>query len=126
MIISKKFIFVATFALAIWAWLTPIANAQTAAADFPPDVMAVLSRRGACSEWSQKASDPERKTYLDDIKDILRSLKCDEVADDEKVLRQKYAGNPDILRALDATWVRVVKRLPVPAAPKSPPPDSSR
>jgi hypothetical protein len=85
--------------------------------------MGLISRRAGCLEWSQKASDPERKAQLGDITSILRSLKCDEVANDEKVLRRQYAGNPDILRALDATWVKVVKRLPVRIAV---PPDPNR
>jgi hypothetical protein len=92
-------------------------------ADFSPDVREFIGRRSSCLEWSKKASDPEHKTQLDDIMSLMRTLKCDEVANDEKALRQQYAGNRDILRALDATWVKVVKRLPV----RIPvPPDPSR
>jgi len=33
--------------------------------------------------------------------------------DDERTLRQKYAGRPEILASLGAgTWTKVVKRLP--------------
>ena len=91
--------------------------------DLSPDVREFIGRRSSCLEWSKKASDPERKTQLDDIMSLMRTLKCDEVANDEKALRQQYAGNPDILRALDATWVKVVKRLPVRIAV---PPDPNR
>jgi len=122
MLTSKNFILLASAALVISAGLTPLAHAQTAA-DLPPDVMGLISRRGGCLEWSKKASEPESKAQLGDIEGILRSLKCDEVANDERMLRQIYGGNPDILRALDATWVKVVKRLPVRIAV---PPDPNR
>jgi hypothetical protein len=123
MLTSKNFIFLASAALMISAGLTPHAHAQTGPADLPSDVMGLISRRVGCLEWSRKVSDPDRKTRLGDITSILRQLKCDEVANDEKALRQQYAGNPDILRALDANWVKVVKRLPVRIAA---PPDPSR
>ena len=92
-------------------------------ADLSPDVREFIGRRSDCLEWSKKASDPKRKTQLDDIMSLMRTLKCEEVANDEKSLRQQYAGNPDILRALDATWVKFVKRLPVRIAV---PPDPNR
>jgi hypothetical protein len=123
MITSKNFIFLASAALIISGGLTPHAHAQTGPADLPSDVTGLIGRRAGCLEWSQKASDPDRKTQLGDITSILRPLKCDEVANDEKALRQQYASNHDILRALDATWVKVVKRLPVRIAV---PPDPNR
>jgi hypothetical protein len=75
--------------------------------------MQLISRRSSCLEWSQKSFDIERKAQLDDIMSTMRSLKCNETADDEKALRQKYTDNPPILAALDATWIKVVKRLQV-------------
>jgi multidrug resistance efflux pump len=74
-------------------------------------------------EWSQKAFGPEGKTQLDNIMSMMESLKCGEIASDEKELRQKFAGNATILRALDTKWVKVVKRLPVRIAV---PPDSDQ
>ena len=64
-------------------------------------------------EWSQKAFDPELATQLDNIMNIMRSLKCEAITNDENLLRQQYAGEPVILAALKPTWVKVVKRLPV-------------
>jgi hypothetical protein len=91
----------------------PCADAQTGSADLPPDVTGFISRRVGCAEWSHKAIDPEHKAQMDDVRSIMVSLKCDDVADDERALRQKYASNPAILASLDAVWVKVVKRLPV-------------
>ncbi len=123
MITFRNFIFLASAALVIAAALTPCAHAQMGPPELPPDVRELVSRRAGCLEWSKKASEPERKAQLGDIESILRSLKCDEAALDEKALREKYAGSPDILRALDATWVKIVKRLPV----RIPvPPDTNR
>ena len=81
--------------------------------DLPSDVMGVIGRRSSCLEWSRKATEIERRAELEDIRRIQQSLSCDEVANDEKQLRQKYAGNPDVLRALDSTWTKVVQRVPV-------------
>jgi hypothetical protein len=119
MIAFRNVGFLASAGLVILVGFSPFALAQTGSADLPPDVMRLIGRRSSCLEWSQKAFDIERKTQLDDVMSILRSLKCDEAANDETALRQKYTGNSDILRALDSTWVKVVKRLPVriPVAP---------
>jgi hypothetical protein len=113
MIAFRNVTTLASAALVILTGLTPFALAQTGSADLPPDVMRLISRRSSCLEWSQKAFDIERKTQLDDVMRTMRPLKCNEVADDERAFRQKYADNPSILAALDATWVKVVKRLPV-------------
>ncbi len=111
-VISKNFMLLANAVLVIAAGLAPRVHAQ-AATNLPPDVRGVISRRSSCLEWSKKASDPERKTEFEDIKSVMQSLKCEGVSNDETTLRREYAGNPDILRALDATWVKIVKRLPV-------------
>jgi len=57
---------------------------------------------------------------------VLRSLDCGDVAGDEQALRGKYANDPHILAALDATWVKVVQRVPVKVAPEANPPDPRR
>jgi hypothetical protein len=106
----KTFVFLGGVALVILAGLPPCTHAQESSAKLPPEVLGFLSRRGACLEWSQKATDPERAVQIDSIG---RSLKCSDIVNDERALRQRCASNPGILAALDATWVRVVKRLPV-------------
>jgi hypothetical protein len=110
---SKTFIFLASAALAMLAGSALDAHAQANPADLPADVTAFVSRRSGCMECSQKAFGPEGKTQIDNIMRTMESLKCGEIAIDEKELRQKFAGNPAILQALDTNWVRVVKRLPV-------------
>jgi hypothetical protein len=61
---------------------------------------------------------------MDGIWSNLQSLKCFDIVDDERAIRQKYASNPDIQASLGAgTWVKVVKRLPVRIAV---PPDLNR
>jgi hypothetical protein len=93
--------------------LVSVVSAQDVPADIPADVMEFVVRRSSCLEWSRKQSDPERKAQLSDAASVLRSLKCDEVGNDESLLRQKYAVDPDALKALDSTWTKIVKRLPV-------------
>ncbi|SRR6266404_414974 len=95
------------------AGFSPSAYAQTKPDSLPSDVTEFVGRRAACVEWSQKAFDPELATQLDNIMTIMRSLKCEAIANDESLLRQRYAGEPAILAALKPTWVKVVKRLPV-------------
>ena len=111
MVNFTKLIFLAGLVLA-----TPVISASAAddqMAELPSDVMGLIGRRSTCIEWSKKATDVERRTELDDIRRTQQSLRCDDVANDEKQLRQKYAGSPNVLRALDSTWTKVVKRLPV-------------
>ncbi|WP_375786042.1 hypothetical protein ACE10Z_42775 [Bradyrhizobium sp. Pha-3] len=112
MITSTKFIFLVSVALTIPVIPTARADDQNKA-DLPSDVMRLISRRSSCVDWSQKAFESKRRAQLDEIMGILESLKCGDIADDEKELREKYASSPDILRALDSTWTKFVKRLPV-------------
>src|SRR5260370_34615141 len=101
MLTSKNFILLASAALVISAGLTPLAHAQTAA-DLPPDVMGLISRRGGCLECFKKASEPGSKERIGCIGGILRSLKCDEVANDEGILRQGSRGKPEVFPAVDS------------------------
>jgi hypothetical protein len=88
-------------------------RAEESSENFPSDVIELVGRRAACAEWSRKAFDPTLATQAKGIMTVMQSLKCGDIADDERVLRQKYASDPIILAALKATWVKVVKRLPV-------------
>jgi hypothetical protein len=125
MIELKSRLMLAGAALAILAGLFSGVDAQQKGpADPPPDITGFIARRGSCSEWAQKAFDAEWTAGMDGIWSNLQSLKCFDIVDDERALRQKYASNPDIQASLGAgTWVKVVKRLPVRIAV---PPDLNR
>jgi hypothetical protein len=108
-----KSLMLAGVALAISAGVDPRADAQTGSAELPPDVTAFVSRRASCSEWSKKAIDPEWNARIDAIYSYLESLKCFDVMNDERALRQKYASNPQILASLGAGKItKFVTRLP--------------
>lgn len=100
-------------ALAISAGAGSLACAQTGSADLPPDVTGFISRRASCSEWSKKAIDPQWYAQIDAIYSSLQSLKCFEIIDEERVLRRKYASNPEILASLGSgKYTKFVTRLP--------------
>jgi hypothetical protein len=108
-----KSLMLAGVALAISAGVAPHADAQTGSAELPPDVTAFVSRRASCSEWSKKAIDPEWNAWIDAIYSNLESLKCFDVMNDERALREKYASNPQILASLGAGKItKFVTRLP--------------
>jgi len=88
-------------------------EAQQSLADLPPDVAAFVARRAACSEWSRKVFEPDRVPDLDNITSMMRSLKCYDLANDERSLRERYSGDPATAAALKGHWTRVVKRLPI-------------
>ena len=109
-------------ALAISMGLSPCAHAQVGLAALPADITEFISRRTDCSEWSKKAIDEWSKKAIDregaaEIEAIdgnLRSLKCFDIIDSERALRQKYAGNPEILTSLGAgNYTKFVTRLPL-------------
>jgi hypothetical protein len=111
---SPNNIILAGVTLAISVGLAPCARAQTGSAEFPTDVTEFVSRRASCSEWSKKAIDPERTAQIEAIYGNLQSLKCFDVIDDERALRQKYVGNPEILASLGSgVFTKSVTRLPV-------------
>jgi len=107
--IKLNSIMLASVSLLVSAGVTFGADTQAGFAELPPELMQFIGHRASCLEWSRKASDPAAQ--IDDIKSIMVSLKCSDVADDERALRQKYAGDPNVLAALDATWTKVVQRL---------------
>jgi len=88
-------------------------KAQQSSADLPPDVAAFVARRAACSEWSRKLFEPDGLPDLNNITSMMRSLRCYDIADDQRSLQERYSGDPATLAALKGHWTRVVKRLPV-------------
>jgi len=110
---ALKSLMLAASALVISAGVAPRADAQTGSAELPSDVTAFVSRRASCSEWSKKAIDPEWNARIDAIYSNLESLKCFDVMNDERALRQKYASNPQILASLGVGKItKFVTRLP--------------
>jgi hypothetical protein len=98
-------------------------HAQIGPVKLPPEVMEFVGRRASCLDWSQKVTDRQHAAQVDSIVSIMRSLKCSDIANDERALRQRYVSNPDVLSAIDDTWVKVVKRVPIRTAPGTLPSD---
>jgi hypothetical protein len=91
---------------------TACAQPQPHPANLPPDVAAFVGRRASCQETTNKR--PAGAEDAAQVANVLRSLDCGDVArGDEQALRGKYANDPHILAAIDATWVKVVQRVPV-------------
>jgi hypothetical protein len=116
---ALKGLMLAGATLAISAGVAPRADAQTGSAELPPDVTEFVSRRASCSEWSKKAIDPEWNARIDAIYSNLQSLRCFDIMDDERALRQKYASSPEIMASLGTGEVvtKFVTRLPTQTAP---------
>jgi hypothetical protein len=111
---ALKSILLAGVVLAISINLPPRARAQVGAAELPSDVSELVIRKASCSEWSKKAIAPEQMAQLEAIYSNLRAQKCFDVLNDERALRQKYAGNPEILASFGAgNYTKVITRLPV-------------
>lgn len=94
----------------ISSWSTQSAQAQAGFAELPADVIGFIGHRAGCQNWSNKTFDPARVT---ETNNIIRLMKCGDLKDEETALRNEYAGNPRILAALDATWTKIVRRVPV-------------
>jgi hypothetical protein len=93
-------------------------------AELPADADDLIHRRTGCDEWATEVhAHQDRAAGLEATRAYL---KCDAVAKDEVALRQKYVGNPAILKLLDAKWVRIVKRVPLKIAPQANPADTSK
>jgi hypothetical protein len=120
MIARTNFMFLAAATVIISPWPSFCAQAQASPTDLPPEVIGFVSRRAACEEWSNKTSDPASTVQ---VSGIMESLKCSDIPNHEQALREQYASNPSIVAALDATWVKVVKRVPVEIAPGTLPSD---
>ncbi|MDB5532712.1 MAG: hypothetical protein JWO28_1027 [Hyphomicrobiales bacterium] len=107
--------------VAITVWVAPCSLAQADDGNLPADVLEFVGRRGSC-DWSRKATDPQQSEQIDKI---MRSLKCADINGDEQALRTSYADNPGVIAALNATWVKVVKRVPSQVQPEALPSGSS-
>jgi hypothetical protein len=83
------------------------------AADLPSDVMSLIGRRAGCEDMVKRGIESASGS---------EALQCNVVAQDELSLREKYAGDPEVLRALDGTWVKVVRRVGTATLP----PDAER
>jgi hypothetical protein len=104
-------LFASFIAIASAAWLGVCATAPAEESSLPADVIGFVSRRGACDEWSQKAKDPTQAAQIDEI---TRALKCEDIKGDEVALRNSYAANPNVITALNGTWIKNVQRVQAP------------
>ncbi len=69
--------------------------------NMPDDVREFIDRRAQCNHWNgEEPYDTERSAQ---IAAAESSLRCLAVEPDEKVLRQRYGRNRDILKALDVS-----------------------
>jgi|EndMetStandDraft_8_1072994.scaffolds.fasta_scaffold116250_2 hypothetical protein len=80
-------------------------------ANLPTDVTAFVSRRTSCDDLALKANADALQT--EDADRIRLILKCNAVVPEEAALRRKYQDNSLVIAALDATWVKIVRRVPV-------------
>jgi hypothetical protein len=93
----------------------PKAEEPAAQADLPAEVDALIFRNASCN-WSTINRGNRSSAQVEASR---RYLKCDAVVKDEAALRHKYNGDPRILEALDAKWVRVIRRVPLKIAPQT-------
>jgi hypothetical protein len=98
-------------------WIAHDVPAQAGPTDQPPDVTEFVGRRPCCKDWARKAADSKNAARIDSA---MRSLRCSEIGQDERTLRELYADNPDVLAALDATKLICVVRLPTIVDPQNP------
>jgi hypothetical protein len=98
-------------------------RAGAGAAQLPPDLRAFVDHRTRCDEWSVKAMDPARGV---ESESGWRVEKCADLAEDQRALLAKYAGDPKILAAFNAVRRIIVVRVPVQIAPDDRPSESDR
>lgn len=113
-------LFASFIAAATTAWLAICAPAPAGESGLPAEVTRFLSRRSGCHEWSQMENDPSQAAQIDKI---VRALKCEDIKGDEQAFRNSYADNPRVIAALNATWVKAVKRIPAQTHPGTLPSD---
>jgi len=93
-------------------------------AELPADADDLIGRRAGCDKGAAEGhAHQDRAAGLEATRAYLR---CDAVAKDEAALRQKYVGNPAILKLLDGKWVIIFKRVPLKIAPQANPADASK
>ena len=68
------------------------------AEELPADVTAYVDRRSGCNYWpSEPATDKIRKA---EIQRHIRELRCATLDREEAVLRARYHGKPELLKAI--------------------------
>jgi hypothetical protein len=102
-------------ALVVMTTVTANPQLQTQSANLPPDVAAFIARRVGCQDAMSKLQ--AGKEDSDQLAATFQSLRYSDIGADQLALRRKYDGLPGVLAALDTTWVKVVRRVPVTAAP---------
>ena len=106
--------FLSCIAVAATVWFAPCGPATADGSSLPADAIEFVGRRASCIEWSQKATDPKQEAQVDNI---MRSLRCADIKGEEQALRTSYADDPSVIAALNATWTKIVKRIPVQSPP---------
>ena len=68
----------------------------------PQDVSKFIERRTGCNHFGGEvgSGDPGRENQ---VQDMLKKLRCNELASDERALRNAHRDKPDVLKLLDDT-----------------------
>lgn len=71
--------------------------------DMPDDIKDFTIRRADCNHWWGEPYEGVPQGRKDQIEAALKGLRCDSIPSDEAVLKRRYANNPPILDALEAS-----------------------
>ena len=82
----------------------------------PSEVVDLLSRRAACLEWLSKCQKNPGSSA--DYESEMSALGCEAIPGEQLSLKRQYANEPNVLVALDQTWIKIVRRVPVGPMPE--------
>jgi hypothetical protein len=115
------FIVAVTGTLVVASVMPAFSQMQPKTGGLPPDVTELISRRASCDEYILKGRlDPNLAA---EFAPLLITLRCNDVPKEEGVLRDRYRSTPHVIAALNAEWVKVIRRVPVAPADKTLGPD---
>jgi hypothetical protein len=70
-----------------------------AAMTVPASIDSYIDRRQSCVHWA--GEEPYDARRARQIESALRRDRCDRIDSDERRLRRRYSGQPDLLRLID-------------------------
>ena len=79
--------------------------------DLPPDVIEFISRRTSCIDLTAKsqANPSQIAAYAQE----MATLKCGDVPDEQITLKSLHQTDTHVIEALDHTYIKIIRRVPV-------------
>ncbi len=111
MVACRRTLTAAVLCVAILGRSVPTSAQPSPSPTLPSEVVEFITRRISCNDWIDKSHAGTRTAA--EVDRMMDDWRCDRLGPDELALRDRYKADREVTDALDSTWIKIVRRVPV-------------